>query len=141
MADDDAMTGKLAFLSEEWIAAARALRAAHRSESPPGVPVRMNLVVEQVPFGEGQLEAYLDTTAGFVDIEIGTLEQADVRVALDYETARAILVDADSQAALQAFMAGRIRVEGDLAKLLQYQSTPPEPAQLALSERIRAITA
>lgn len=138
---EDATTGKLPFLSHEWIAAARALRAAHRSEGPPAVAVRMNLVVEEVPFGEGRLEAYLDTTAGFVDIEVGVIEGADVRVALDYATARAILVDADSQAAMQAFMAGRIRVEGDLGKLLQYQSTPPPPAQIALSEKIRAMTA
>ena len=130
----------LPFLSPEWIAAARAIREAHRGDTPPGVPVRMNLVVEQVPFGAGRLEAYLDTTAGIVDIELGLLDAPDVLVALDYETARAILVDENSQAGLEAFMSGRIRVEGHLAKLLQYQQTPPGPAERALAAQIRAIT-
>lgn len=137
---DETSPGRLAFLSPEWIAAARSLREAHRGDTPPGVRVRMNLVVESVPFGAGQLKAYLDTSAGIVDIELGALDGADVLIALDYETARAILVDEDSQAGLQAFMSGRIRVEGDLAKLLQYQQTPPGPAERALAAQIRAIT-
>lgn len=135
------MAGKHAFLSEGWIEAARELREAHRGEGSAAALVRMNLVVEEVPFSGGRVEAYLDTTAGEVDIELGQLDDADVRVVLDYPTARAILVDADGQAALQAFLAGKIRVEGDLAKLLQYQSTPPTPRQAALSEALRSITA
>jgi hypothetical protein len=127
------------FLSDEWITAARAVRAGHVGQAA-GAPVKMNLLVEEVPFGSGTLEAHLDTTAGAVEIELGHLEQVDVKVALDYDTARAVLVEGDGQAAMQAFMAGRIRVEGDLARLLQYQTAPSSAAQLALAEEIRAIT-
>lgn len=134
------MSDKHPFLSDEWIEAARRLRADHRGAAPQAV-VRMNLVIEEVPFGDSTLEAHLDTTGGEVEIELGHLESPDVRVLLDYDTARAVLVDGDSQAALQAFMAGKIRVEGDLAKLLQYQSAPPSPSEVSLSQQIRAITA
>ncbi|MCU1490027.1 MAG: hypothetical protein JWM85_1432 [Acidimicrobiaceae bacterium] len=129
------------FLSDDWIAAAREIRARHESGAQATVQVRMNLVVEQVPFGDGRVEAHLDTSGGTLEIELGHLESPDVRVVLDYPTARAVLVDGDGQAALQAFMAGTIRVEGDLAKLLQYQSVPPGGAQAEVAEELRAITA
>lgn len=134
------MTEKLPFLSDEWIDAARALRAQHQGPAAQP-PVRMNLVVEEVPFGSGSLEAHVDTTGGEVEIELGHLESPDVRVVLDYDTARAVLVESDGQAAIQAFMAGKIRVEGDLAKLLQYQASPLSPTDVSLSQQIRAITA
>lgn len=142
------------FLSQGWIEAARAARqgagvtAAAPAVTAPaaGGPaaaagVRMNLVVEKVPFGEGRLEAHLDSSSGELEIELGHLAEPDVKVVLDYPTARALLVESDGQAALQAFMEGRIRVEGDLARLLQYQASPPSPAQLAVAEQLRAITA
>jgi hypothetical protein len=134
-----------AFLSPDWIEAARAIHLASRSaataeagEAPPAV--RMNLVVEEVPFGAGTLDAHVDTSDGIVDVELGHLDEADVKVALDYPTARAILVDGDAQAAMAAFMAGKVRVEGDMTKLLAFQSVPPGPRQVAVAEKIRAIT-
>jgi SCP-2 sterol transfer family len=128
------------FLSPEWIDAARELHDAHRSEATPAVELRMNLVVNEVPFGAGRLDAHLDTTSGSVEIDLGHLDQADVLVALDYETARAVLVDQDAEAAMAAFMAGRVRVEGDMTRLLSYQAAQPTPQQLDLAEALRDLT-
>lgn len=131
------------FLSEAWIEAARAIHDEHRASLPPpdGPPVRMNLVVEDVPFEPGRLEAHLDTTSGLVEVDLGHLADAAVVVTLGYPTAQAILVDGDRQAAMQAFMSGEIRVEGDLAVLLNAFSgqaaTDPGP----IGEALRAITA
>jgi hypothetical protein len=128
------------FLSEDWIAAARAIHRQHAaSGTPPAVEIRMNLVVEGVP-DTGRLEVHVDSTSGVVEIDLGHLEGADVRVSTDYETARAILVDNDANAGMAAFMAGRVLIEGDVSKLLAYQ-----PAQGGSSSdlvaSLRAITA
>lgn len=131
------------FLSDEWIVAARALHETHRSALPPlpGAPVRMNLVVEEVPFDDGLLEAHLDTSSGSLEIDLGHLSTADVRVTLGYVTAQAILVDGNGQAALQAFMAGQIRVEGDLAVLLSAFSDQQGIGHGPVAAELRAITA
>lgn len=130
------------FLSPGWIEAARAIRDAHTMEAhPPALSVRMNLVIGDVPFDASGLDAHLDTTGGELVIDLGHLAEADAVVSLDYPTAKSVLVDGDGQAAMQAFMTGRIRVEGDLAKLLAFQSAPPGPLQQQLAQELRAITA
>jgi len=132
---------KHAFLSEEWIEAARAIHAEQAAGAePPSVSVRMNLVVEGVPFGGGQLDAHVDTSSGIVDVELGHLDAPDVKVNLDYETAKAVLVDGDAQVAMQAFMAGKIRVEGDMAKLMALQTMPPDEKAQNVAKRLREIT-
>lgn len=106
------------FLSESWIEEARRIRADHGTG--PEVPsvVRMNQVITAVPFGEGSVDAHLDTTTGYLVMELGHLPDADVTVTLEYATAKAIFVDGTPQAAMQAFMAGKVRVDGDMSKLL-----------------------
>ncbi|MDA8343412.1 MAG: SCP2 sterol-binding domain-containing protein, partial [Actinomycetota bacterium] len=73
--------------------------------------------------------------------ETGHLEGADLKVTVDYATAKAILVEGNPQAGMQAFMAGKIRVEGDMAKLMALQTTPPDPDAHSLAEQLKAITA
>ena len=60
---------------------------------------------------------------------------------VDFVTARALLVEGNPQAAMSAFMAGKIRVDGDLAKLMAVQGSTPDPAAVELAEKIRAVTA
>jgi hypothetical protein len=131
-----------AFLSPEWIDGARAARAAIGTDSGgTAIELRMNLVVEEVPFGEGSIEAHVDTTAGLLDVELGHLPEPDVKVRLDYETARAVLVDGDPQAALTAFMAGKLRIEGDAMKLLEYQGRQISEKERELATALRDLTA
>lgn len=129
------------FLSEDWIEEARRIRAEfHGKVEPLDQAVRMNLVVTEVPFEPGQLDAYLDTTEGEIDLEVGHLEGPDLVVVVDYETAKAILVDGNSQVGMQAFMMGKVQVQGDIAKLLALQAGPPDPAAQELAGRLREIT-
>ena len=128
------------FLSDEWVAEARKFRAEHKGVSVPAAnPVRINLVVTEVP-GSGQIDAYVDTSAGELDIERGHLDGTDLTVTLDYVTAKALLVDGNPQAAMSAFMAGKIRVDGDMSKLLAMQGTAPLGETQELAARIREIT-
>ena len=131
-----------AFLSDEWMAAADAIRDRYADQTPPPpVPVRMNMVVTDVPFGEGEVRTYLDTTSGTAVFERGALENAEVTLTTDYETAKAIFVDQDPQAGMQAFMSGRIKVQGDVTKLMMMQATPPDAVSLTISAEIKQITA
>ena len=64
----------------------------------------------------------------------------DLTVALDYDVAKAILVEGNPQAGIQAFMSGKIKVEGDIAKLMALQTATPDPAAAEIAARILAIT-
>lgn len=129
------------FLSDEWIEQAHAIRAELDGGAPTiDHPVRMNLVVTEIPFSDSDLQAHLDTTGGDVEIDKGHVDEADLTVTIDYLTAKAILVDRNPQAGMQAFMAGKIRVEGDMAKLMALQTAPPGGQADEMAERIRAIT-
>jgi hypothetical protein len=130
------------FLSPEWTAAARVLHAEYAGTvaTPPGVAVRMNLVVTEVPFADETILAHLDTISGQPEIDLGHLDGPDCTITVDYETAKAILVDQDSQAAMQAFLSGRIKVDGDLSRLMALQGSIVDPSAGGIASKIREIT-
>ena len=131
------------FLSDEWLDEARAIRAEYQGKTPP-VPhvVRMNLVVTQVPFSEEDILAHLDTSGGDLELDTGHLDAQDLKVTVDYDTAKAILIEGDPQAGMQAFMQGKVRVEGDMAKLMALTASPAAADSNAaeLAQRLRDIT-
>lgn len=138
---DPVAPGGVPFLSPEWIEAARAVREEFKgkaSTTPP--PFRMNHVVTDVPFGEGTVNAHTDTTSGDLLMDLGHINAPDVTVTLPYEIAKAILVNGDAQAAMQAFMSGQIKVEGDMSKLMALQTAQVDPIALEAATRIREIT-
>ncbi len=132
------------FLSDEWIAEARLIREDFRDETQLVTnPVRINQVITEVPFATGDIQSHIDTSSGALEMDLGHLENPDVTMTLDYPTAKAIFVDGTREAAMQAFMAGKVRVQGDLTKLivaLQDQAAPLTPSAGELAERIQAIT-
>lgn len=131
------------FLTPEWVAAATALRDEMDDEVPPPAhSVRMNQIVNEVPVevAEGDVLAYMDTSEGEMKMGLGQLDDPDLTVTLDYATAKAILVDGNPQAGMQAFMAGKIKVQGDMTKLMAMQSAAPDPVAVEIASRIQAIT-
>jgi len=133
---------QFAFLSDEWLEEAKKIREEYAGTSaPPAHAVRMNQIITEVPFGEGTIEAHIDTSGGEVQMEMGHLENPDLTVTLDYLTAKAILVDGNPQAGMQAFMAGKIKVQGDMTKMMAMQSGTPDPTQAEIAAKIQAITA
>jgi putative sterol carrier protein len=131
-----------AFLSEEWMTEARAIRERYADQiAKVTQPVKINQVVTDVPFGEGTVKSYLDTSSGEVVMALGELEDADATVTTDYATAKAIFVDQDPAAGMQAFMAGKITVQGDMMKLMAMQaSMPADEASQKVAEEIKAMT-
>ncbi len=133
---------KFPFLSDEWTAEVRRMHDEIVTEpATTAQSVRMNLVLIEAPLGEGTIEAHVDTSSGDLVVESGHLESPDLTVTVDYATAKAILVDGDTQAAVQAFMSGRIKVDGDVSQLLNMQNMPVDPVHLELARKIREITA
>lgn len=137
------------FLSEEWIAAAREIRSRYSEQAPTtSASVRVNLNISEVPFGEGDLPAHLDTTSGRLEMELGHLDEADATVTTDYTTAKNLVVYQDQGALMQAFMGGRVKIQGDGTKLMalaaagQTSASNPDAASLAvkIADEIKAIT-
>ena len=118
---------KYAFLSDEWVGEAKRIYAeAGAGGAMTGAtslaPVRVNLIVTDAPFSSVPVDAHVDTSAGRFDIDVGHLPEPDVTISLGYDTARSLFVQGDVQAVLQAFLGGRIKVDGDLSKLLDPRS-------------------
>ena len=130
------------FLSDEWIKAARAIRERHLPDAAPiTTVVKVNLVVNDAPFGDGSIISYIDTSSGALVMELGQLDEADVTVTTDYETAKSLFLATDAAAGMQAFMSGKLVVQGDLMKLVVLPTlAATDPAAQAASEEIRAVT-
>ena len=134
------------FLSDEWVDESRRIREEYKDQIPEiAVSVRMNQVVNEVPFGDGVIHAHVDTSSGRLEVEPGHLESPDLTVTLSYATAKSILVDGDAQAAMNAFLGGRIKVDGDITKMLALQTvganSASDPLAVEMVKRIQAMTA
>jgi len=131
---------QFAFLSDPWLDAVFALQAEYRDRVPaPLVKMKLNQEISAVPFGDGVVKLHIDTTSGKAVLGRGHVEGADATLSLDYGTAKALMVNQDQQAAMQAFMQGKIKVQGDMSKIM----VPPPPkndAQKELDQKIKDLT-
>lgn len=115
------------FLSDEWMTAAKAIREKYADQATKvTTSIRMNQIVTDVPFGDGTVKSYLDTSSGDVVMELGELDGPDLTVTTDWATARAIFVMQDQAAGMQAFMSGKIKVQGDMMKMMAMQTSMPQ---------------
>jgi putative sterol carrier protein len=130
------------FLSPEWMDAARAIRDKYADRATEiTVSVRMNQIITETPFDTGDVHLYLDTSSGSLVMEPGELDTPDLTLTTDYETAKKIFVDQDQAAGMQAFMAGKIKVQGDMMKMMAMQtSMPQDDVARSVAEEIKQIT-
>lgn len=125
-----------AFLSDAWFKEA----ARIRDEINPPVPeaiknIVVNVVVKNGP--EGDVEARIQGGK----FEKGLAAGAPTKLTVPYDVAKAMFISGDQQASMQAFMAGQIQVEGDMAVLMQMQMAGPRSAEaVQLQERVRSMT-
>lgn len=123
------------FLSDEWLEAAKAIADEHGGGAVPS-GVSLNVVVTGGPQGDRELH--------FADgnFATGLLDDAPTKLTVPYTVARAMFVEGNQQAAMQAFMGGQIKVEGDMTKLMAMQSGGGGGAdQAAAQAALQAITA
>ena len=132
---------KYQFLSDEWFAIIDQLVEEHGAEAPGTTNVVMNLTVTDTPFG-AERHLHLGVHGGQAHWGIGHVDQGDLHVTTDYETAKEVFVSGDPAAGMQAFMTGKVKVQGDMAKLLTAQAAGggPTGSASALQAAIQGIT-
>lgn len=124
-----------AFLSEEWFARVEELtRAAGDLQVPKAM-------------GEVVVNLYIETSSGEVPlcmhrgaIRRGEEAQPDVRMWMPAEYAYRILVAGEWSAGMKGYIARKIRLSGNMRKLIPLQVFKPSAAQDALRRQIEDIT-
>jgi putative sterol carrier protein len=108
------------FLTEEWARdVTRALNSHEGFKNAIGAAeLGIQFSVEEAPNGE--VDYYLKSSGGSTNLAVGTLDDPDVTVKQSYDTAVAISKgELNTQT---AFMTGKLKVSGNLAKLMMHQS-------------------
>ena len=125
------------FLSDEWLSEAANIRdELGLGNEANASDVKVNVVVTGGP--EGDREVHLANG----NFGVGLLADAPTKMTVPFDVARQVFIDGNQQAAMQAFMAGQIKVEGDMTKLMamQGQASPDPAAAEALQKKILEVT-
>ena len=124
------------FLSDSWFDELKTLRDAADIPVPDAIKgLVINVEVNEGPFG--QVTAHMEDGR----FEKGLSDAAPTKLKMPYDIAKKMVVDGDQNAATQAFMSGKIQVEGDMTKIMAMGAAgAPGEAQKALEEQIRAMT-
>jgi hypothetical protein len=121
------------FLSDAWLDEVEGLEAP--PASGPAADLVLNVVVTGGPDGDRELNM------GGGKFNRGLVDGAPTKVTIPYDVAKAMFIEGNPQAAMQAFMAGQIKVEGDMTKLMAMQSAgAPSAEQTAFQEKLKEIT-
>ena len=121
------------FLSDDWFTEAKKLR--DEAGDIGGDPdLQINVVVTGGP--EGDKEVHLAGGA----FGQGLVDGAPTKLTVPFEVAKGTFIEGNQQAAMQAFMSGQLKIEGDMTKIMMMQNSAPSPAQLELQEKLRGIT-
>ena len=107
------------FLSQEW--ADDVLGALNGSDDVRGAIKGVQLCIQQVVTGapEGETTYWTKFADGKVSGAIGDAGDADVTITQDYDTA--VAMNKGELNAQAAFMQGKLKVTGNMGKLLQNQ--------------------
>ncbi len=111
---------KYPFLSNEWFSAVGKLVTEHSPQTAIQTNVLVNLVVTDTPF-DSNCEFHMGSHDGTAAFGPGHADGADVTLTTDYGTAKEVFVSGNPQAGMQAFMAGKVKVSGDMTKLMMAQ--------------------
>ena len=125
-----------AFLTDDWFANVEKLTAEAGDLNLPASlsNLALNLVVTG---GEGTTELALDSGK----IVKGASANAKTTLTLDAETLRKVFLEFDMAAAMQAFMTGKIKVQGDMSQLMALQTAKPSQEQKDLFKKVLEQTA
>ena len=123
------------YLSQEWIDDTRKLAASQPER--PGASACMQYVVTGGP--DGDIKYYWILENGkLIESDLGESDAADFTMTLTY--ADSVKVQQGELDANAAFMQGRMKVTGNMGKLMQLMPLTNSPEYKALQEEIRGIT-
>ena len=107
------------FLSDEWASEVTAALNSHDGFKNAIGEAELGIQFSTTDAPDGEVDYYLRAGGGNATMALGTLEGADVTVKQTYDTATAISKgDLNTQS---AFMTGKLKVSGNLAKLMMHQ--------------------
>jgi alkyl sulfatase BDS1-like metallo-beta-lactamase superfamily hydrolase len=123
------------YLSQEWLDETRAL--AEGQPERPGASAQMQYVVTGGP--DGDIKYYWILQDGkLLESALGDAPEADFTMTLTYDDS--VKVQRGELDANAAFMQGRMKVAGNMAKLMQLLPLTNSPEYKALQAEIRSIT-
>ncbi len=106
------------FLSEEWANEVKAALATN--EAVKSAAGSMSARIQQVVNGpDGEVKYWFKLEGGDLDLGLGDIENPDATITQDYDTAAAL--SKNELTGTAAYMSGKLRVSGDLMKLMQLQ--------------------
>jgi putative sterol carrier protein len=114
------VTDKYPFLSDAWFDAADKIIKDNAPAAPPTTNLVMNL---EVTSGEDLIKFHMGAKDGETLFGKGERDGADITMSTDIDTAREVFVSGNPQAGMQAFMSGKIRVQGDMMKMMTAQAS------------------
>lgn len=124
------------YLSQEWLD--EVMKLAEDQPERPGASARMQYVVTGVP-EEGDVQYYWILENGKLqENRRGELPDADFTITTTYEDSKKIQEgELDANA---AFMQGRMKVTGNMGKLMSLMPLTQSPEYKELQEQVRDIT-
>jgi putative sterol carrier protein len=106
------------FLSEEWAQEVKSL--LQNNEQLKSSAGSMTAKIQQVvTTPDGEVRYWFTLEGGNVDLGMGDIENPDATISQDYDTAAAL--SKNELTGTAAYMSGKLRVSGDLMKLMQLQ--------------------
>ena len=108
------------FLTEEWADEVSSVLNTHPGFKSAIANADLGIVYNVTGTPSGDVSYFIKTAAGAAELGLGTLDNPDVTVASTYDTAASISKgDLNTQT---AFMTGKVKVGGNLAKLMMHQA-------------------
>jgi putative sterol carrier protein len=123
------------WLTQEWLDEER--RLAESQPERPGASARMQYVITGGPDGDVRYYWVLEN-GKLLDSRIGDLDDAEVTLTTNYDDAMKVQQgELDPNA---AFMQGRIKVTGNMAKLMALLPITNSPEYKQFQEELRQVT-
>ena len=124
------------YLSQEWLDEGRKL--AESQPERPGATARMQYVVTGAPGGEDIKYYWVLENGKLLESKVGEIPDADFTLSLTYDDSTKIQKgELDANA---AFMQGRMKVTGNMGKLMALMPLTQSPEYKQLQADLLAIT-
>jgi hypothetical protein len=124
------------YLSQDWLDQGRKL--AESQPERPGATARMQYVVTSAPGGEDIKYYWILENGKLQDSQLGEIPDADFTLSLGYDDS--VKIQKGELDANAAFMQGRMKVTGNMGKLMALMPLTQSPEYKALQNELLAIT-